>query len=985
MARASHSVRRRLLGGLALCVLLLVLSLAWIVPQQFDWTRYRGTIEEIASNQLGRPVRIEGGIGLSLLPEPVLTADRVAIAAPGSLPGISLDVRALRLRVAVAPLLLGRVVPRALVLRQPELRVPWPLPEAARLHTGDWPGAFAARIEQGRLVIGRLVVQGVDGEVATAADGSLSVSGTAVSSELPWRATARLGPADEAGTHNLALALDGQGRAAGLGGAFAGSIAADAAIAGRMTARGPDLSRLLPAPAIPFKAEGPLRIAAGRVSAEEMTLTLGGSPAQARATLLLRPAERLDIALSTGRLDFDQWTRVLQPAAMWFGGWTIPTGIEIAAEAATLGDGTLRRVRLALDIGEGRATLRGLEALLPGEAALHANGRLAFCATGPCFDGTAQLEAPDLRTTAAWVAALGGDRLVAADLPRAGTITGHATAGGGELTLSGITGQLGGSDVRGSFVWRPAGASRIDADLSLDRLALDPFLAGRALDPAALPGILPGHVRLAVRQARLRGLAIDDFVLDAADAEGALALRELSGTVQGVRVAASGTVGAGGRIAEGRLGVAADDARPVAALLPSEWRATQALWRGPLALQATAEGPPDALATRISLDLADARLEALPVLDLPRRSWSGPATLRHPGAGRLLAALGFGEAAEWVGDGSLSAAGQFSGRPGMLAADRFDLTAGLLRAGGQLSLASGDSGRRLTGRIAAETLPVKAPLPGDREPLRLDGLRGWSAAVRIEAGSLFAAMAPDRTLRQVDTVVTIDGGRLRLDPFKARLGGGELQGAAELDASGDIPVVALDGWFAGVDVAGPATGWPVDVASGQGDADFRLRGEGHSPAAVVATASGEAHVALRDGVLDGLDLPAARAALADAATEHAGATEAGIRASLGGGTTPFRTLSATATIANGVATLANASLDGPAGTVDFAGTIGFPAGATGPMLDIVATLRPELASPATRDAARPPIGLRLAGPAATARRTPELAVLAQWLAERAIP
>ena len=51
----------------------------WLVPQWLDWTRYRATIEVLASATLGQPVTIQGPITLTLLPQPVLTAAQVNV------------------------------------------------------------------------------------------------------------------------------------------------------------------------------------------------------------------------------------------------------------------------------------------------------------------------------------------------------------------------------------------------------------------------------------------------------------------------------------------------------------------------------------------------------------------------------------------------------------------------------------------------------------------------------------------------------------------------------------------------------------------------------------------------------------------------------------------------------------------------------------------------------------------------------------------
>jgi len=158
----------------------------WQVPQWLDWTRYRTTIEALATATLGQPVSISGPISLTLLPEPELTAARVNVGTGGA-EDLSIHVEALRLRVALWPLIGGRVDARELVLHGPDLRIPWPQePGTLRPRPPAWLAAFAARIENGRLTVGRLAFTGIDATLATLDTGALSASGTGQFSGQDW-------------------------------------------------------------------------------------------------------------------------------------------------------------------------------------------------------------------------------------------------------------------------------------------------------------------------------------------------------------------------------------------------------------------------------------------------------------------------------------------------------------------------------------------------------------------------------------------------------------------------------------------------------------------------------------------------------------------------------------------------------------------------------------------------------------------------------
>src|SRR5215469_1055855 len=172
-------------AGFAAVLLLAV----WQLPQWLDWTRYRATIGALASATLGQPVSIRGPISLALLPEPALTASDVRIDSEGV--GPSMRVEALRLRVALWPLLSGRVDARELVLHRPDLRVRWPA-RAGIFRPPSWLGALSARIENGHLAIGQIAFTGIDATLATLDTGALSASGTAQFAAQQWHFTARL-------------------------------------------------------------------------------------------------------------------------------------------------------------------------------------------------------------------------------------------------------------------------------------------------------------------------------------------------------------------------------------------------------------------------------------------------------------------------------------------------------------------------------------------------------------------------------------------------------------------------------------------------------------------------------------------------------------------------------------------------------------------------------------------------------------------------
>ena len=115
-----------------------------------------GTVEAIASSALGRRVTIEGPIGLSLLPEPVLAADRVNVGEAAAPRGRSFRVQALRLRVALAPLLCGSCC-ASWCCASPSCACPGRCPRMCSTAWLSWMTSLSARMEDGTLTVGDVV------------------------------------------------------------------------------------------------------------------------------------------------------------------------------------------------------------------------------------------------------------------------------------------------------------------------------------------------------------------------------------------------------------------------------------------------------------------------------------------------------------------------------------------------------------------------------------------------------------------------------------------------------------------------------------------------------------------------------------------------------------------------------------------------------------------------------------------------------------
>ena len=214
----------------------------------------------------------------------------------------------------------------------------------------------------------------------------------------------RLTSSDPDGAAGFDATLEGEGTAAGFGATLSGQFAADGSFNGNISSRGPNLATLLPAPPVPFRADGRLTIGGGLAVADNLLLQIGGSPASGAVALRLAPRQRLDIALSMSRLDLDAWLPVLLNASNSVAGFDLPIGIDLSASAASLGSDTLENMRAAFEVSDQALVLRDGSALLPGNGKLWLTGSVGRAdAAQQRFEGDAKVDAPLLRTTLQWL------------------------------------------------------------------------------------------------------------------------------------------------------------------------------------------------------------------------------------------------------------------------------------------------------------------------------------------------------------------------------------------------------------------------------------------------------------------------------------------------------------------------------------------------------------------------------------------------------
>lgn len=187
---------------------------------------------------------------------------------------------------------------------------------------------------------------------------------------------------------------------------------------------------------------------------------------------------------------------------------------------------------------------------------------------------------------------------------------------------------------------------------------------------------------------------------------------------------------------------------------------------------------------------------------------------------------------------------------------------------------------KVTGSLASE--------PG-AGPGRPRTWRGDLAIDRVRAYGLTAS--------EVKTPLEASGGVARIGPASGRFYGGQYRGTFDIDARGPEPVVQVDQRLTGIDVGALLKDMQLlGGVSGKGElVTFKARMRGSS----LRSLAGSAGISIRDGQLEGANLLKLIEQARAMAAEMRGGSAPAQPAS--GDATPFATLTATATIAGGIA------------------------------------------------------------------------------------
>ena len=111
-------VKKTVLALAGVLALLIVAGL--VVPSFIDWNRYKSEIAAQVSAATGRELVIDGTLDVSFLPQPTLIAEDLRLSnMPGAAVADMVILGGLRVRLALWPLLAGKVEIASLTLIRP--------------------------------------------------------------------------------------------------------------------------------------------------------------------------------------------------------------------------------------------------------------------------------------------------------------------------------------------------------------------------------------------------------------------------------------------------------------------------------------------------------------------------------------------------------------------------------------------------------------------------------------------------------------------------------------------------------------------------------------------------------------------------------------------------------------------------------------------------------------------------------------------------
>ncbi len=523
-----------LLAALA-TVIVATLAALLALPYFVDWNDYKAAFEEQAAKVVGRPVRIEGKVDLTVLPVPTLSLRGLRIADEfGKFERPFADIEGLNVVLALPPLLSGTMEAKSIELDQPIIRlkvdefgegswqsigpqgldIPLPVREIVLSNVGIKNGAIELRRDReapSRIdhISGTFSAESLTGPFRFngmgnlgGGDRELRLSGGKLREDAGLRLKASIRSADGVSLYQL------DGDLKGLDGPiqYVGPVAARLALdTTAKTAKTGQLAEPMAGKAIEMRAAGKITLDDAKLDDIALTLTQDDRPQSFTGSAFASwgKTPQLDLTVESTWFDIDQMLRSdardVRPSPIeaiaalprLFEGWAFkPRQGEIKAkiQQAGLGGDLIEGLNFTASHDAGGWRIDTLVARLPGETDIDLKGALpAGDKLG--FDGDFKLTGKSLSRLMRWSAPSLG--VVDAGDAQRFSLAGGMTLSPARLAFREATGALGDSSFTVDLVHDYGAESKLLLALQSERLDLRTLYGGAARASAGASDAVP--------------------------------------------------------------------------------------------------------------------------------------------------------------------------------------------------------------------------------------------------------------------------------------------------------------------------------------------------------------------------------------------------------------------------------------------------------------------------------------------------------------
>ncbi len=513
-------------------VLALLVAAVLVGPSLVDWNAHKDRIVAEVQKATGRNFSIQGDMSLSLLPVPALSAQGVRLASiEGGSSAPMVELKELRVRIALLPLLEGTVQVERILLVEPKILLEV-LPDGRRnwsfangsADAGDSIGPEASdldirfddvSIEKGTLVY-RDAVSGRDERiddlnlriVAESLRGPFAGKGSLRAYGIDGAFEGTVGRLVDEGATPFNVVVKPANEAARL--QLSGTISTHpdtVAVHGRLKGEGENLARLIDVlaggggswPAAleqDFAIQGEVSVDQRVATVSDLSIALGGFRLAGDMTSLLAPPFDARLTLTASQLDLDHILGARQSDSGTDGeaaaspssaeepkqAWVLPADasgrLELSVEALIFRGQLIRQLRIDAALSDGELRLERAMALLPGSSDISLTGSLRAADGEAEFNGHLEAASDNLRGLLQWagadVSAVPTDRL------RRMSLSGRVTGSPKQIAISDLDFRMDLSRVSGGMVIVPRKRPGFGVGLALDSINLDAYLPGDA-------------------------------------------------------------------------------------------------------------------------------------------------------------------------------------------------------------------------------------------------------------------------------------------------------------------------------------------------------------------------------------------------------------------------------------------------------------------------------------------------------------------------